>query len=197
MQNSENIYSIGKIKQLIDLNGDTVNFEIDFNVESESGESFDAVVVDQSTLDNNKIEYKKAENGKLSGTITNDKNVYQNYFLILKADKDINCKVSISKKELPRTVLKNFKNTQSNTQSNTQETKKTINWLKVFLVFVFISMFSYFLYNLLISKEEKRDDNLYVNNVPVKSVSSRSPSIMSDNGKIVQDMNNWKRSPSY
>ena len=88
MQTTENVYSIGKIKQLIDLNGDSVNFQVDFNVESQSGEPFDILVVDQTTLDNNpKIEYKTANEGKISGSITNDKNVYQNYFLILNFQK--------------------------------------------------------------------------------------------------------------
>lgn len=196
MQTTENVYSIGKVKQLIDLNGDSVNFEVSFNVESETGEAFDALVVDQTTLDNNsKIEYKKADEGKLSGTITNDKNVYQNYFLILKADKDVNCKVSISKKELPKTSLPISKNSGT-THSMVSETERNINWVKVLLVFGGISLASYFIYNFIKNKEQPLHNNLLLNTDVVRSVSSRSPSILSDSQKIVEEMGKWKRSPS-
>ena len=94
-------YNLDNHKQLIDLNGDTVNFDITFTVTaSEENASFDVLVVDQTTLDNNpSLEYKKAK-GIISGNLISDKNVYQNYFLILKADTPCNVTVEIDKKEI-------------------------------------------------------------------------------------------------
>ena len=82
MSVTTNTYKIGKLKQLIDLNGDNTNFNVSFKVTSENGEDFNALVVDQKTLDSgDELNYKLA-NGILSGSINADKNVYQNYFLI-------------------------------------------------------------------------------------------------------------------
>jgi hypothetical protein len=189
MQTTENVYSIGKLKQLIDLNGDSVNFQVDFNVESQSGEPFDILVVDQTTLDNNpKIEYKTAEQGKISGSITNDKNVYQNYFLILKADKDVQCKVSISKKELPKT---NFSATTKpvTTVSSETETEKSINWIKVAITISVIAGVCFFVYKI-ISKKEAITEPVQM---PINYPSIKSPSV--SNEELLTKMMNWNKSP--
>jgi hypothetical protein len=105
MATNRQTHQVGKIKKLIDLNGDTTNFDITFRVDSKNKEPFDILVVDQTTLDNNpSLEYKKVENGSISGNVVNDKNVYQNYFVILKADNPCDCIVEIIKKELPKSL---------------------------------------------------------------------------------------------
>ena len=77
---------LGKIKQLIDLNGDSINFNLNFKVQSKDNSPFHVLVVDQDTLDNTpSLEYKEAK-GSISGNIVADKNKYQNYYLILKSD---------------------------------------------------------------------------------------------------------------
>jgi hypothetical protein len=82
MKRNEN-YKLSKVKQLIDLNGDLTNFNLTFNVESSNGSEFEAIVVDQATLDNNaSLDYKKAP-GSISGSIIADKNVYQNAMYLL------------------------------------------------------------------------------------------------------------------
>lgn len=103
MTSTKKTYKLSKIKQLIDLNGDSTNFDIQFRVASRNGEPFDILVVDQTTLDNSpELQYKKA-NGQMSGNMVQDKNVYQNYFIVLKADDPCECDVEIIKKELPKT----------------------------------------------------------------------------------------------
>ena len=102
MTSTKKTYSLNYIKQLVDLNGDSTNFDITFNITSKNGVPFDAVVVDQTTLDNSpELTYKKAVNGILSGNIIQDKNIYQNYFLVLKSDQPCECEVEIIKKEIP------------------------------------------------------------------------------------------------
>lgn len=104
MSITKKTYSVGKIKQLVDLNGESTNFDAQFRIVSKNKEPFYLLVVDQTTLDNNpNLEYKKADKGEISGHIVHDKNVYQNYFIILKADEPCECDVEITKKELPKT----------------------------------------------------------------------------------------------
>jgi hypothetical protein len=98
-------YSVSKVKQLIDLNGDSVNFEINFRVSSHNKEPFDILVVDQSTLDSDPdLQYKSVTNGTISGKVRKDKNVYENHFIILKANSPCECDVEIEKTELPQFI---------------------------------------------------------------------------------------------
>ena len=94
------IYKLNNIKQLIDLNKDKKNFELDFQVESSDGKHFDALVVTQEMLDSeNPLEYQKAE-GFISGKIFADKDIFQNYFLLLKSSEPVECKVMINIKDI-------------------------------------------------------------------------------------------------
>lgn len=124
-------YSIGKIKQLIDLNGDSINFDIQFKVTSKNKEPFDMLVVDQTTLDNNPtLEYKKVDKGEISGNIVHDKNIYQNYFIILKADNLCECNVEIIKKELPKTAIVE----SLPSKSIVDKTNNNFNWINIILI---------------------------------------------------------------
>lgn len=94
-------YKISKTKRLIDLNGSTVNFELEFSVRSVNNVPFQATVVDQSILDSGKqLDYQVVKNGTLTGTLTHDDNKYQNFFLVLKADNECNCEVELTKREI-------------------------------------------------------------------------------------------------
>jgi flagellar basal body-associated protein FliL len=93
--------NLSNMKQLIDLNGDKVNFELQFKVESTDGSEFDALVVTQEMLDSGaEINYQKA-NGTISGNIISDKGEYQSYLLILKSDKPTEVVVSSIMKDIP------------------------------------------------------------------------------------------------
>jgi hypothetical protein len=60
-------------------NGDTTNFDLTFTVVTHDKSPFEALVVDQKTLDSGKdIEFKKAD-GTISGNIVTDNGNYQNY----------------------------------------------------------------------------------------------------------------------
>lgn len=108
MSVTKNTYTLNTIKQLIDLNGDSTNFDLSFTVTCQDETPFDLLVVDQTTLDNNPdLEYKQA-NKTISGSIVADKNVYQNYFLILKSATPCVVDVELTKKELPKTPEMNM-----------------------------------------------------------------------------------------
>ena len=92
--------NVGKKKQLIDLNGSSVNFDVNFKLTS--SDPFYMVVVNQSTLDENKpIEYKHVTTGEISGNIVSDSGEYDNYFIIIKADNPVQVEVSLDKREVP------------------------------------------------------------------------------------------------
>jgi hypothetical protein len=75
-----------------------------FKVTCHDDTPFKMLVIDQTTLDNNSdnLEYKEVTNS-ISGNIISDKNIYQNYFLIIKADKECKVDVELDKKDLPIT----------------------------------------------------------------------------------------------
>ena len=97
-------YSISSIKQLIDLNGSTVNFHLTFTVKSLNKEPFDALVVTQEMLDSNSpLNYQRAD-GEISGQIKNDNNVYNSYFLCLKSDKPMDVEVTVRMTEVAAVI---------------------------------------------------------------------------------------------
>ena len=103
---SKEVISIGKTKRLIDLNKSYTNFKLTFNVVSENQDEFFLAVIDQKSLDevaDSDIEYKVV-NGSLSGSVVSDKNIYQNYFLILKSENPMNVTVQVDIEELPKTI---------------------------------------------------------------------------------------------
>ena len=97
---------VNKIKKLIDLNGDKVNFDLTFKVTSKDNTPFEAIVVSQATLDSgSKLDYKKVDNGFISGNIVADKGVYQNYFILLKSEIPTECSVELDIKEIPQQIV--------------------------------------------------------------------------------------------
>jgi hypothetical protein len=103
MSENKKTITLGKIKQLIDLNGDSTNFDLSFKVTCHDDTPFNLLVVDQTTLDNTpELVYKDATKS-ISGSIIADKNLYQNYFLILKSETPCNVDIEIKKKVLPKT----------------------------------------------------------------------------------------------
>lgn len=151
--NKTNI-QVTKIKQLIDLNGDKTNFDLTFNVKSANKESFEAIVVSQSQLDSGiDLDYKKVTNGIISGNIINDKNVYQNYFLLLKSDNPIDCEVEINIKEIePQKMVEtsiddNYQNTLL--KSDNSRENSVFNWKNIFtgIIIIFGIILLYYLYN--------------------------------------------------
>jgi hypothetical protein len=137
MATNRQTHQIGKIKKLIDLNGETTNFDITFRVASRNKEPFEILVVDQTTLDNNpSLEYKKVDNGAISGNVIQDKNVYQNYFIILKADNPCECDVEIVKKELPKTSPPPPQPPAPSPLRNVggKKTENGFSWVKILLI---------------------------------------------------------------
>lgn len=148
--NTNQVYNLSNIKQLIDLNGDIVNFTLSFEVVSKSNKPFDALVVTQEMLDSGEeLQYQRAE-GSINGQITSDKDVYNNYFLILKSDEPNECDVSIELIEIqPTTTKKLSKKAGKSTQVKTTSWK---SYLFYFFIAVVIVILIYILYTFLFQK---------------------------------------------
>jgi hypothetical protein len=83
-----NQYVINNVQQLFELNPNLVNFKSSFVIQSLTNEPFMGLVLNQQALDSgNTLEFKVAEQGYLSGEITQDNNVYTNWYLALKSQK--------------------------------------------------------------------------------------------------------------
>ena len=101
MSRSQNTYNVNQIKQLIDLNNNKTNFELNFEVKSLNGAPFKALVISEADLNSgNTLDYKDVVEGYINGKIINDKGVYQNYFLLLKADIPTECEVILDIKDI-------------------------------------------------------------------------------------------------
>jgi hypothetical protein len=81
-------YTISKVQKLVDLNTDLVNYRIEFSITSPENKPFEMLIINQQTLDTTppeELEYRQV-NGSISGEVVSDKNIYQNYFIILRSN---------------------------------------------------------------------------------------------------------------
>lgn len=161
--------SLNNHQQLLDLNGDTTNFDLTFTATSKDNSPFDMIVVDQTTLDNtSKLEYKRV-NGTISGNIIADKNVYQNYFICLKSEKPCEIDITIDKKEIapkPHQPHQQLSNSSSFTHQPIKP--NGTNWKMIFIAIVAIcgGIFLYYKYNTK-TGEVVKEENFSSEPVPV------------------------------
>lgn len=106
MQSTIQTYDISKIKKLIDINNDMVNFKTSFRARRIGDAPFSILVVDQNTLDSTdpqELQYKEVDD-ELTGEILADKNVYQNYFIILKSKVPTKVEIELQTEQLPDNI---------------------------------------------------------------------------------------------
>lgn len=161
MATTKKVYTLNEFKQLIDLNGESTNFDVQFSVTSQTNEPFEIIVVDQTTLDGTPtLDYKVADQGTLSGNIVQDKNNhYQNYFLVLKSSKPNKCVVEITKKELPKPIPQSRPAHQQPPVATNSGTP--IPWTKIVLIVVVVAILGYVLYRF----SQKKDDSVEMGGV--------------------------------
>jgi hypothetical protein len=174
--------TIDTIKQLVDINGESTNFKADFTVTAPNGDEFQLVVIDQNTLDGEaELKYQNVK-GSLSGSITADKNLHQNYYLVLKADHPIPVEIKIDFEELPLTELEYNKEKIAPTpKASNNIISKTdgINW-KLILIISVLVIGGYFLYKFYLQNNVKTpiaEDNSVKSPIksPIKSPNIESP----------------------
>lgn len=88
-------YVLNQTNQLVDINDSYSSFSTMYNVSCDNvQDSFEYAIVNQSMLDNNQIYFKKTT-GIIEDSFTINNNVFENWYLVLKAGKDTPCKVSL------------------------------------------------------------------------------------------------------
>ena len=162
MQTSKKI-KLTTVKQLIDLNGDKVNFDLVFEVKTVDNSPFEALVVTQTILDSEEeLKYKNVSEGIISGNIVSDKGIYDNYFILLKANKNVECDINIIIKDIevnkvfqqqqqqqqqmqhhPQQQRENTTKNKSISQNTTEKqngvnNEKKINWKLIITIFILI-----------------------------------------------------------
>jgi hypothetical protein len=113
MNNVNRTYNLTQTNQLFDLNGDSMNFDIYYKIQTENNTPFHLAVVNQTMLDSN-VEYKftRVDNGEFTGRKRVEDNEFQNYYLVLRADKDCSCSVDIIKTVLSSTIKERLLSTK-------------------------------------------------------------------------------------
>lgn len=143
--------------QLLDLNKDTINFVLNFNIVAEENKHFFVIILTQKDVDKyenlDDIEMKMAP-GKISGSITVKDNVFENYILLLKSND--NCKVNIEleiEEIEPELNQPEINNVQENFNENVEISKnhddsvpfykKTWFWVLLFIVLLIVGYLAY------------------------------------------------------
>ena len=172
-------YSINSIQQLIDLNQDSKNFKLTFKCESKNpNDKYQILVLNQSQLDSqdsNKVQYKNVTH-RISGNIQADKDIYQNYFLVIKSDKDCIVDIEIDKQEIPPNIPNNppnipnnppnYLNSQNNSKNPTtfpKKTNKSFLRSNLFLWSVILIIGGMLLYYIFFTKLDKTKKKLNYN----------------------------------
>ncbi len=165
--NENKMVKLTKYMQLIDLNKELTNFDINFSVKERGGKSFQLAVVDQTTLDSGSDIPYETINGETSANLISNKDVYQNYFLCLKAMEnqfdDVVVDININGREIPAEIVTNT--TQNTTPSQITNTQTGVvaflkkNWKVIVAVIVFIAICVFVYYYYFNKSSTVKDDN--------------------------------------
>lgn len=150
---TQKIYKVGTNNQLIDLNGETTNFEAEFKVVSKNNEPFEMAVINQTILDSEpNFDFKKIDNGTISGTVTENSGNFQNYYIVLRSAKPIECMVEINKKDVPQAPQPVMQPPPADSNE-----KPKSKWLRILVIVALIGLGIYAFY--WYSNRKDNDDN--------------------------------------
>jgi hypothetical protein len=119
---------LGKKPRLIDLNGNSTNFEATCVIQSQDKTPFELAVVDQDTLDSTGYPpMRQVKNGYVSTTVTYADDVYKMYYLVLQSETPCEVAVDITKRDIQPNPQKS-QNSQSsqNSQQQTSDITSTM-----------------------------------------------------------------------
>lgn len=117
MTREEQKYRVTTRHQLIDLNKENTNFKLQFECYSDPNDQFQVCVTDQGELDTKDLStlpFKNSVNGSVSGNIVADTNTYQNYFIVLRSDKDCDVMVVVDLEPMALVPEKDLATDQDN-----------------------------------------------------------------------------------
>lgn len=162
------IINVSNIIRLVELNKENeINFDLEFNLKSKNGESFQILITDQKTLDeedNSNLQYQTV-NGSISGNMRSDKNVYKKYILVLKSqtpcEVDVNFNINMLPNYIPQPEeLKPIEMNENQILDNNNVDNK-ISW-RLILIFIVIFIGIFFIFY--IYKKDKVSNVDIINN---------------------------------
>ena len=128
MQTSKT-YSISKIKTLVDLNKDILNFRLNFSVTSKNKQPFLMTIMDETTINtpDTPVPYQDIKSGHISGELVWNRNVKQTYYMVLESATPMEVVVDLIITELDpeKTPDKTLAKPQDKTQAQTQAQTST------------------------------------------------------------------------
>jgi hypothetical protein len=176
-----------KRHQLIDLNKEKVNFELKFNIESETGGDFHVIIMTQAEVDNydnlDDIDMRLAP-GKISGSISSKENKYDNYVLILKSETNMFVNVMIDLEDVeplpveptPVESYPDYNSVLTTKQVDTAEPIWKTTWFWIVLIVSFL-LFSFFFYNYVSVRKQNAEKSRQLSTVASTQVDDVAPAI--------------------
>ncbi len=178
-------YNIGKVKKLIEINKNLVNFTAEFNIKSISQTEFEIAIVTQDILDNNiQFEYQRSINSFISGNIKADRGEYKNYLMVIKADEECEVFIEINIFELKKTsnggdrgsasisdniYIEGYRSSKDGINSSNNDYFYNIFTKQNILIFLIIVILSCFIYIYYIKNNGDSIENLEASSLPIKN----------------------------
>ncbi len=192
--------TVNNTKQLIDLNGEKINFDLTFQITSKNKSPFYTVVVSQKTLDNTiDLDYKFVSDGYISGNIISNKGFYQNYYIVLKADTPTECQITIDIKDVPQ--VEEIQEPLNQIMYEEEDPPKSDYLIKIISVvcIIIVGMFLYYYYtNIKNNKTESNNQSNITNiqneiqaTIPNISENIEMNSINNNLLSRINDLNTW------
>lgn len=145
-QDKEFEYTLGPVRQIIDLNGSMVNFSATFQVISKSNKPFEYIVADQNEMENSPA-LNTAQDGAVSGTVSNNDGKQRTFYLILRSTEDNNdVTVQVHTTPLAAPAMVVPKPQVVSSLYTTQNDDKTTSWLKYLGIGVLLALAGYAYY---------------------------------------------------
>ena len=169
--------TVNNTKQLIDLNGEKINFDLTFQITSKNKSPFYTVVVSQKTLDNTiDLDYKFVSDGYISGNIISNKGFYQNYYIVLKADTPTECQITIDIKDVPQ--VEEIQEPLNQIMYEEEDPPKSDYWIKIISVvcIIIVGMFLYYYYTNIKNNKTESNNQSNITNIQ-NEIQSTIPNI--------------------
>ena len=192
--------TVNNTKQLIDLNGEKINFDLTFQITSKNKSPFYTVVVSQKTLDNTiDLDYKFVSDGYISGNIISNKGFYQNYYIVLKADTPTECQITIDIKDVPQ--VEEIQEPLNQIMYEEEDPPKSDYWIKIISVvcIIIVGMFLYYYYTNIKNNKTESNNQSNITNIQ-NEIQSTIPNISENiemnsiNNNLlsrINDLNTW------
>lgn len=124
---TKTLYNLQNVNIMADLNQGSTNFIVNFEASSSGKIPFKVAALNQQTLDSGDMPdfHTSDSNGQITGTVEENSNEFQNYFLVMNAESPCDVELKIEKTELPYNHALETQQTQQIQHESTQNDSHT------------------------------------------------------------------------